>query len=76
MHINWSQVWDYLYGNRLPILATLGLFVTATVKTMPDPSQPWNWVEIRCWFYDFAHQYLNITNTRLKAPPENTASPK
>lgn len=76
MRINWSQVWAYLYGNRVAIGGGFMLIVTAAVKTAPVPRNVY-----LLWVYDWFHQTLNITNTRLNTqpivtPPENTASPK
>jgi hypothetical protein len=71
MHIDWQQVEAYLYDNRLPILGTLSLFVTAAIKTMPDPSVKWISTDaFKAWFYDFSHQYLNIKNDRVNPGPK------
>lgn len=66
MHINWSQVWDYLYGNRVAIGAGILAVVSAGIKTMPIPGHAFSAYE---WFYDWSHQFLNITNTRLTNAP-------
>jgi hypothetical protein len=70
--------WPYLYANRLPIISALSLLVGAAVKTAPPPGTKF---DLYTWVYDFSHQFLNITNTRLTTssivtPPESTASPK
>ena len=62
MKINWSQEWDYFYGNRVAIETSLFFGVTAAIKTLPVPGNQFHFYE---WFYDWTHQLLNITNTRL-----------
>lgn len=78
MHIDWPRTWDYLYGNRVAIGAGFLALFSAAIKTLPAPGQAFNGYT---WFYDWTHQVLNITNTRLTAapvitPPETAASPK
>jgi len=67
--------WAYLYANRLPIISALSLIVGAAVKTAPPPGTKF---DLYTWAYDFSHQFLNITNTRLTAAPVVTppVSPK
>jgi hypothetical protein len=67
MTINWSQVWDYLYGNRVAIGGGAMLALTAAIKTAPTPASV-----IGKWLYDFFHQVFNITNTRLNTTPTLT----
>lgn len=76
MHVDWGRVWDYLYGNRVAIGTGSMLALTAAIKTAPIPKST-----SLLWVYDWFHQLLNITNTRLNTqpivtPPGNTASPK
>lgn len=79
MHVNWGQLWDYLYGNRLAIEGAVLFVVTSGIKTAPIPVS-----RIGLWMYDWGHQLFNITNTRLSTspvvtPPSNkevTAPPK
>jgi hypothetical protein len=74
MHIDWSHAVQYAYENRLPISATLGLVVTAAVKVWPTPDRKWFSVQTaKEFFYDFSHQYLNVTNSRKQ---EQAAAPK
>jgi hypothetical protein len=59
---HWDKVWGFLYGNKLII----GLFITSAVRVAPVPGQPWT---LYTFLYDWAHQFLNITNTRLTKEP-------
>ena len=70
-----EQLLHYAYNNRLPIISALSLIVGAAVKTAPPPGAKF---DLYTWLYDFSHQFLNITNTRLTAAPVETppASPK
>lgn len=71
-HVNWGQIWDYLYGNRLAIEGALLFVITSGVKTSPVPSST-----MKLWMYDWLHQLFNITNTRLNTQPTVTPpSPK
>ena len=54
--------WDYLYSNRVAIAAGALAVISASIKTMPVPGAAFSAYE---WFYDWSHQFLNITNTRL-----------
>jgi hypothetical protein len=67
MTINWGQVWDYLYGNRVAIGGGAMLTLTAAIKTAPEPIST-----LGKWIYDFSHQVFNITNTRLNTTPTLT----
>ena len=67
MHVNWSQLWDYLYGNRLAIEGAVLFVVTSGIKTAPVPTSVW-----ALWLYDWGHQLFNITNTRLNSTPTVT----
>lgn len=74
--MRWADIATYLYGNRVAIGGGLMLIITAAVKTAPIPKNVY-----LLWVYDFFHQSLNITNTRLNTqpiitPPETQASPK
>jgi hypothetical protein len=76
--INWTAVGSYVYGNRVPIISALTLMISAAVKTAPIPGAPFN---LYTWVYDFFHQFLNITNTRLTptqviTPPASNAAPQ
>lgn len=76
MAVDWGQVRDYLYGNRVAIGTGSMLALTAAIKTAPIPKS----IGL-LWLYDWFHQLLNITNTRLNTqriltPPEAQASPK
>lgn len=64
--MNWPQVEGYLYGNRVAIETVGALLATAAIKTMPVPGSRFKFYD---WFYDFTHQFLNITNTRLTTAP-------
>ena len=64
MHVNWGQVWDYVYGNRLAIEGGLLFVITSGVKTSPIPT-----TTLKLWVYDWLHQLFNITNTRLTTQP-------
>jgi len=55
-------LWTYLYGNRVAIAAGVLGVVSAGIKTLPVPGAVFSAYE---WFYDWSHQFLNITNTRL-----------
>ena len=56
------------------------LMITAGIKTMPNQwSKSW-YETIYYWIYDGAHQFFNITNTRLvtqtvPTPPSNKDIP-
>jgi len=67
MHVNWSQIWDYIYGNRLAIEGGLLFVITSGVKTSPIPTGTG-----KLWAYDWLHQLFNITNTRLNTTPTVT----
>jgi hypothetical protein len=62
MNVNYSQIADYLYGNRVAIGLGFMTALTAAVKTAPAPRDHTGYA----WLYDFTHQLLNITNTRPK----------
>lgn len=57
---------DYWYDNRVPIMAGLTLLISSAVKTLPAPGTPFSFYT---FFYDWSHQFLNITNTRLTTQP-------
>lgn len=61
---------DYWYDNRLPIISGLTLLVSSAVKTLPPPGTPFSFYT---FFYDWSHQFLNITNTRLTTASVITA---
>lgn len=67
--MDWPRLGNYLYGNRAPIILGVTAIGTALVKTAPPPGQPFNLYE---WAYDFWHQFLNITNTRMNTTPTIT----
>lgn len=70
MTVNWGQIEEYIYGNRVAIETTAFLVITAAIKTMPSPALKWlSCQTLKEWFYDCSHQFLNITNNRLPAPP-------
>lgn len=78
MHINWPALGNYLYGNRVAIISGVGLIVSSGVKSLPIPGRKFSTYE---FVYDWSHQFLNITNTRLNTqptitPPETAVSPK
>ena len=80
MTINWHYWGDALLNNKGAILAFAGLLISSGVKTLPLPNTPWAMANIYTWFYDWSHQFLNITNTRLATtavptPPEPAANP-
>jgi hypothetical protein len=75
-----GPTWEYLYGNRVAIGAGFLAVFSAAIKTMPQPGTKFN---AYTWFYDWTHQFLNITNTRLTTTPvitppspASTAGPK
>ena len=61
-----GAAWNYLYGNRVAIAAGVLAVLSAGIKTMPVPGAAFSAYE---WFYDWSHQFLNITNTRLTQAP-------
>lgn len=65
------EIWAYLYGNRLAIISAVSLIVSSAVKTAPPPGTKF---DLYTWFYDWTHQFLNITNSR--STPEQPATPK
>lgn len=78
MKIDWPKEWDYLYGNRVAIISGLTFLVSSAIKTLPTPGSTF---DPYTWFYDWSHQFLNITNTRLTTasvptPPESAPVPK
>lgn len=72
-----KQILAYLYANKVSIGAFAGLVISSGVKTLPPPGYPF---ELYTFLYDWSHQFLNITNTRLStqqiitppATPEKT----
>jgi hypothetical protein len=73
-----GPIWEYIYGNRVAIGAGLLAVISAGIKTAPAPGQSFSFYT---WGYDFAHQFFNITNTRLtpgdtppKSEPKETQS--
>lgn len=60
---------DYLYDNRVAIISGLTLLISSAVKTLPVPGTPF---ASYTFFYDWSHQFLNITNTRLNPVPPLT----
>lgn len=66
MTIDWVGLKTYVYDNRLAILSGLGLLGSSAIKTLPLPGSPF---QMYTWFYDWSHQFLNITNTRLNTTP-------
>lgn len=70
---------DYWYDNRLPIISAASLLISSAVKTLPSPGTPFEWYT---FLYDWSHQFLNITNTRLTTatiptpPGDGKATPK
>lgn len=78
MSIDWKHQLDYLYDNRVAIISGVTLLVGSAVKTLPQPGTQF---DNYTFFYDWAHQFLNITNTRLSTqpistPPESPTVPK
>lgn len=75
----WQHLHDYWYDNRLPIISGVTLLISSAVKTLPVPGTAFRWYT---FLYDWSHQFLNITNTRLTnatiptPPADGTASPK
>ncbi len=66
MTVEWKHMGDYLYDNRVAIISGVSLLVGSAVKTLPPPGAKF---DRYAFFYDWAHQFLNITNTRLTAAP-------
>lgn len=62
----WKHLHDYWYDNRLAIISGATLLVSSAVKTLPMPGTAFSWYT---FLYDWSHQFLNITNTRLNATP-------
>lgn len=50
----------FLWENKLVIFTAFMAAATAAVATSPIPDSVW-----ALWLYDWAHQLLNIKNTRL-----------
>ena len=76
--MNKAEIWNYLYSNRLAIISAASLLFTAAVKTAPPPGTKF---DLYTWLYDWSHQFLNISNTRLNTqptitPPESAPVPK
>lgn len=66
----------FLWENKLPILAMLMAAITAAIATAPVPTSA-----MALWAYDWAHQVLNIKNTRLEketipTPPDDSKGTK
>lgn len=59
----------YWYDNRLAIISGMTLLISSAVKTLPMPGTPFQWYT---FLYDWSHQFLNITNTRLDAKAPTT----
>lgn len=66
MKIDWHNLGAYWYGNRLAIISGTMLLITSAVKTLPQPGTTFAFYT---FFYDWAHQFLNITNNRLTTTP-------
>lgn len=60
---------DYWYDNRLAIISGATLLISSAVKTLPMPGTSFQWYT---FLYDWSHQFLNITNTRLNPTPPAT----
>jgi hypothetical protein len=77
MTIPWKHLGDYFYDNRVAIISGITLLVSSAVKTLPLPQTTFDGY---AFFYDWAHQFLNITNTRpmttpVITPPAAAAEP-
>jgi hypothetical protein len=75
MSIDWKYWGDCITNNKASILAIGGLIVSSGVKTLPLPGCTWDIKTTYTWLYDWSHQFLNVTNTRLSTavvptPPE------
>lgn len=56
MHINWDEVWNYFWGNKLALSAALSVAYLVFVKTMPPPTISWRDPEVKkTWFYNYTH---------------------
>jgi hypothetical protein len=66
--ITWGSVINFIVNHKAVEL----LIITAGIKTIPNPDIPVSWMTIREWLYDWAHQFFNITNTRLNTQPTLT----
>lgn len=79
MTINWHYWFEAVQNNKATILGFGGLLVSSAVRTLPLPGCTWNLSTVYTWFYDWSHQFLNVTNTRLSnapvpTPPEPAAA--
>ena len=68
---------EWIASHWLAASGYVALLTTSAVKTLPLPGQPFS---VYTFFYDWSHQFFNITNTRLstepvKTPPEAAPNP-
>jgi len=81
-HINWMDVWMYLYGNKVAIISAFGVAYLVFVKTMPPPTIRWSDPEVRkTWFYNYTHVLSHQDAFPYPQPapypkPETPESPK
>jgi hypothetical protein len=66
MTVPWQHIGAYLYDNRVAIISGVTLLISSAVKTLPPPQTKFDGYS---FFYDWSHQFLNITNTRLVTTP-------
>lgn len=69
MTIEGVTTWQFFLQNKGVILFNGGLLVTSAIKVLPMPGtgfQPYT------FFYDWTHQFFNLTNTRLPVTQTNT----
>jgi hypothetical protein len=76
--MTWGQRWQIIFGFLYAEKIVIALMVTSAVKTFPLPGQPF---KVYTFFYDWSHQFFNITNTRLSSqpvitPPQPAPEPK
>ena len=65
-HLTFWQVCGVIYGFLYAEKVVCALLLTSAVKTFPLPGQPFR---MYTFLYDWSHQFLNITNTRLSPQP-------
>jgi hypothetical protein len=65
-----NHFFQYLYDNKLALIASAGAIASAAVVTMPSPDRKWFSMQTaKEWFYDFSHQVVMSKNTRLSTTP-------
>jgi len=66
MFFDSHDFFDTVLKNKGVIIFNGGLLLTSAIKVLPPPGVPF---DIYTFVYDWTHQFLNITNTRLQSNP-------